>query len=101
MSIAYKTLTDNEFNVLTQVSRKTGTDCWFILKQDCRGVDYVYDLEEGKRMCLKTGVNLLAEGLDCQENLDNCRLDYDERRTLRDLFSKLNIKIDSSVDWKL
>lgn len=101
MRKSYKTLTDDEFNVLAKVSRKTGSDCWFVLKQDCHGVDYVYDWEQRKRMCLKTGVSILADSIDCQENFDNCWLDYNERRTLRDLFSKLNIEIGPSVDWKL
>jgi hypothetical protein len=100
MRKAYKTLTDYEYKVLSKITRKTGADCWFVLKQDCNGVDYVYDLEEGKRMCLKAGVGLLAECIDCQENFDNCCLDYNERRTLRDLFVKLNIK-EPAVDWQL
>ena len=60
MRRTYKTLTDNEYKVLSKVARKTGCDCWFMLKQDCHGIDYVYDLEERKRMCLKTGVGMLA-----------------------------------------
>ena len=101
MRKAYKTLTDYEFNVLAKVSRKTGSDCWFVLKQDCHGTDYVIDWEEGKRMCLKTGVSLLADGINCQENFDNCRLEWHERVTLRNLFAKLGIDIDPSVDWRL
>jgi hypothetical protein len=101
MNRAYKTLTDYEFNVLSKVSRKTGSDCWFVLKQDCHGTDYVYDWEERRRMCLKTGVGLLAEGFDCQENLDNCCLDNVEKKTLKDLFAKLNITLDPAIDWKL
>ena len=101
MRKTYKTLTDEEHKVLNKVSRKTGSDCWFVIKQDCQGTDYVYDLEESKCMCLKTGVGLLAESLDCQENFDNCWLVYDERKTLRDLFLKLNITMEPAVDWKL
>ena len=101
MRRAYKTLTYDECKVLGKVARKTGLDCWFVLKQDCYGVDYVYDREERKRMCLKTGVSMLAESIDCQENFDNCWLDYDERKTLKDLFSKLGIAAESSIDWKL
>ena len=98
MRKAYKTLTDEEYQVLNKVSRKTGSDCWFMIKQDCQGTDYVYDLEENKRMCLKTGVGLLAESLDCQENFDNCWLDDEERNILRNLFAKLGIELDPSVD---
>ena len=101
MNRAYKTLTDYEFNVLNKVLDRTGNDCWAWLKQDCHGVDYVYDMEERKRMCLKTGVGLIAEGLDCQENLDNCYLEWHEKVTLRNLFDKLKIQLDQSVDWRL
>ena len=101
MKEVYKTLTDDEYKVLSKVARKTGCDCWFIIKQDCHGVDYVYDLEERKRMCLKTGVGMLSDSIDCQENFDNCRLDNDERKTLWDLFEKLNVKMNTSVHWEL
>lgn len=101
MRKSYKTLTDDEFNVLAKVSRKTGSDCWFVLKQDCHGVDYVYNWEENKRMCLKTGISILADSIDCQENFDNCCLDHYERETLWDLFVKLGVTADPSVDWKL
>lgn len=99
MRTSYKTLTDAEYNVLSKVARKTGADCWFVLKQDNHGTDYVYDWEEGKRMCLKTGVGMLAEGLDCQENYDNCFLEWNEKVTLRNLFAKLNIIVE--FDWKI
>ena len=101
MRKAYKTLTDDEFVVLNKVTRKTRTDYWCCLKQDCHGVDYIYDMEERKRMCLKTGVGLIAEALDCQENLDNCFLEDSEKKTLKDLFEKLNITLDPAIDWKL
>ena len=101
MRRAYKTLTSDEHKVLSKVARKTGCDCWFVLKQDNHGVDYVYDLEERKRMCLKTGVGILADSIDCQENFDHCWLDCDERKALWDLFAKLGISADPSVDWKL
>ena len=96
MKKLYKTLTNDEFKVLSKISRKTGSDCWFILKQDCHGVYYVYDLEERRRMCLKTGVSMLAESIDCQENFDNCCLDYNEIIVLRDLCCKLDI---TKINW--
>jgi beta-galactosidase len=64
-------------------------------------VDYVYDMEERKRICLRTGVGMIAEGLDCQENLDNCCLDNTEKTVLKDLFTKLNITLDPAINWKL
>jgi hypothetical protein len=101
MRKSYKTLTGFEFNVLDKIIKLTGCDCWAFLKQDRHGVDYIYDIEEGKRLCLRTGVGLIAESLDCQENLDNCCLHDQEKETLRGLFLKLGIKLDSSIDWKL
>lgn len=101
MRTSYKTLTDYEFNVLNKVLDKTGMDCWAYLKQDCHGVDYIYDMEERKRLCLRTGVGMIAEGLDCQENLDNCYLKWHERVTLRNLFNKLKIELEPSVNWRL
>jgi hypothetical protein len=99
MRTSYKTLTDAEFNVLNKIADRTKNDCWFWLKQDKYGTDYVWDLEEEKRMCLKTGVGLLCEGLDCQENYDNCWLEWNEKVTFRNLLAKLKIALD--VDWKI
>lgn len=98
MRTSYKTLTSDEYNVLNVISSRTKNDCWFWLKQDKQGVDYVWDLEEGKRMCLKTGVGLLVEGLDCKENYDNCWLNCFENLTFRNLLKKLNIEFDITYD---
>ncbi|MEE1084994.1 MAG: hypothetical protein UH850_14805 [Paludibacteraceae bacterium] len=98
---SYKTMTDYEFNVLNKVLDRTGNDCWAFLKQDCHGVDYVWDMEERKRYCLKTGVGMIADAIDCQENFDNCRLEWTERVTLRNLFEKLGIDLGPLVDWRL
>ena len=99
MRKSYKTLTDAEFNVLNRIAEKTKNDCWFYLKQTRSGTDYVFDLEERKRMCLRNGVALLCEGLDCQENYDNCNLDWVEKVTFRNLLAKLKISV--SFDFKL
>ena len=55
-------LLDEEYNVLNKIASKSHMDCWFWLKQDKNGNDYVFDLEERKRMSIKNGVSLLAEG---------------------------------------
>ena len=94
MRTFYKTLTDEEYNVLNKIADRTGMGCWFLIKQDCHGVDYVWDLEEGKRMCLKTGIGLLCEGIDCQENYDNCWLTEEEDKAFKGLLNKLNIEFD-------
>ena len=94
MRTSYKTLTNDEYNVLQLISSRTKMDCWFWLKQDKNGTDYVWDIEGSRRMCLKTGVELLTEGLDCQENYDNCRLNAFEDLAFRGLLKKLNIDFD-------
>jgi len=99
MRRSYKTLTDAEFNVLNRIAEKTKNDCWFYLKQTRSGTDYVFDLEERKRMCLRNGVALLCEGLDCQENYDNCNLNWVEKVTFRNLLAKLCIPVE--FDWGL
>lgn len=99
MRTSYKTLTDAEYNVLNKITTRTRNDCWFWLKQDKHGTDYIWDIEEGKRMCLRTGIGLLCEGLDCQENYDNCWLEWHEKVTFKNLLAKL--KIEFNIDWKL
>lgn len=92
MRTSYRTLTDAEYYVLNKIAGKTGMDCWFWLTQDKYGIDYVFDIEERKRKCLKTGVECLVEGIDCQENYDNCCLTVDEDKTFRELLKKLKIE---------
>lgn len=94
MRTSYKTLTNDEYNVLNKIVRKTKMDCWFEIRQDSLGTDYVWDLEERKRFCLRTGVAMLVEGLDCQENYDNCWLTDDEDKTFRDLLYNLDLKLE-------
>ena len=94
---AYKTLTNDEYNVLNKIARKTGMDCWFEIRQDGLGIDYVWDLEERKRMCLRTGVAMLVEGLDCPENYDNCALTDEEDKAFKDLLDKLELDIKEVI----
>ena len=44
------TLSENEYNGLTKIARKTKCDCWFDIRQDKNGNDYVFDLENRKRL---------------------------------------------------
>lgn len=98
MRTSYKTLTTDEYNVLQVISSRTKNDCWFWLKQDKNGTDYVWDLEEQRRLCLKTGVSWLVEGVDCQENYNNCWLNAFEDISFRNLLKKLNIEFNVAYD---
>lgn len=90
MTKVYNTLMDEEYNVLNDIASATGMDCWFSLKQDNKGIDYVYDIEERKRMCLKTGVSQLAEGISC---IDDYSFSNKELDVFKGLLQKLNISI--------
>ena len=98
MRTSYKTLTADEYNVLQVISSRTLSDCWFWLKQDKNGTDYIWDLEEQKKMCLKTGVVLLVEGVNCKKNYNNCRLTCFEDVAFRGLLKKLDIAFDVPYD---
>lgn len=92
MRTSYKILTRAEYDVLNKIAARTKMDCWFWLTQDKYHIYYVYDIEEKKRICLKTGIGMLVEGIDCQENYDNCCLTDDEDKTFRELLQKLKIE---------
>ena len=51
------TLTNAEYEVLNKIAKKTKMDCWFYIKQNNKGQDYVFDLEYRKRLSLKYGAN--------------------------------------------
>lgn len=100
MKLSYKTMTDCEYRALGKLIDRTGNDCWASIRQDKNGVDYIYDWENKKRMCLKTGVTIMAEILDhAQEVFDNCHLEWNERVALKQLFDKLGIVCD--VDFRI
>lgn len=58
------TLNHDEYELLTKIAEKSKMDCWFLIKQTKKGEDYIYDLEEGKRLSLRTGIRQLMEGID-------------------------------------
>lgn len=95
MTTNYETLTDVEYNVLNKIAEKTKMDCWFYIKQDRNGVDFIWDLEEHEKICLRTGVRLLYDGIGCKENYDNCHLTAGEDKTFQELLEKLNLKKES------
>lgn len=58
------TLNSEEYDLLTKIAEKSKMDCWFLIKQTKKGEDYVYDLENSKKISLRTGIRLLMEGID-------------------------------------
>lgn len=56
-------LTNNEYTALQDITRINGMDCWFCLKQNKHGEDYIYDLEERKRLSITKALEYICEGL--------------------------------------
>jgi hypothetical protein len=92
-----KLLSDEEYNVLNKVARKTKMDCWFSIKQ-IDGQDYIDDLEAGVCLDLKEGIGDLVDGLDYYETFQWCNLSQTEVFTLKELCRKLDIEIP--VCWE-
>lgn len=58
------TLSDQEYRLLNKIAEKSKMDCWFTIRQTQKGEDYVYDLENRKRMSLRTAILQLMEGIE-------------------------------------
>lgn len=93
-------LTAGQYSVLNKIARRTKMDCWFCIKQDSSGQDYVFDLEEGYCVELGVGIGQLMEGLDCPENVESCDLNWIEKSVLRELCDLLNIDAPQSLEVK-
>jgi hypothetical protein len=92
------TLTTKQYAVLNKIARRTKMDCWFLIKQDQNGDDYVYDLEEGASIELADGINGLMEGLDCVENIESCNLNWIEKTVLCELCRDLKVTIPKGLE---
>ena len=80
-------LTDDEYNLLSSISQKTKTDCWFALHEDEKGGDCVYDLENEELIPLDLALEQLNEAI-IPDLID---LTNEEIKTYTALLSKLNI----------
>ena len=56
-------LTNEEDEVLNKIAGITKMDCWFCIKQNKKGQDYVFDFETRKRLSLRCGIKQLIEGV--------------------------------------
>ncbi len=80
------TLSADEYNLLKKIAEKSKMECWFLIKQTKKGEDYVYDLEEGKRLSLRTGIRQLMEGID---GMYDMYFEGNERDVMISLLSRL------------
>ena len=80
------TLTNSEYKLLNKIARKTKMDCWFYIKQNKKKQDYVFDIENGKRLSLKCGIKQLIDGVI---DTDIFELSDDEKFILIALLGKL------------
>lgn len=79
-------LTNKEYKLLCKIARQSKMDCWFYIKQTKKGEDYVYDLENRKRMSIRTAIYQLMEGI---EGMYDEYLDEQDRETMILLLLKL------------
>jgi hypothetical protein len=56
-------LSTDEYNVLNRIASQTKMDCWFYLAVDNNGGDCVHDLEEGRLISLRQGIEGLNDGI--------------------------------------
>ena len=91
-------LTTEQYNALDKIARRTKMDCWFAIEQDPSGYDYVFDLEENKRIDLDVGVEQLLEGLDCPDNIEICDLDWTEQSAICELCEILGIPVPALLE---
>jgi hypothetical protein len=91
------TLTTAQYGVLNKIARRTKMDCWFLIKQDPSGDDYVYDIENGINVTLNEGLYLLMEGLDCKENIEACELNWIEKTVLSSLCLELDVPVPEYI----
>ena len=92
-----KKLTDDQYNVLLKIAQKTHMDCWFDIRTDKENVDYIYDVENNKRISLRSGIRELLEGVDSEECYINCDLSKKEDAIVAQLARILKIKFGK--DW--
>lgn len=81
-------LTNDEYNLLNRISRKTKADCWFSLAMDKDGSDCVYDTVNRRKLTLRFAVNVLCDAIVP----NTMGFTENEKRTLCELLNKLHIK---------
>ena len=64
------TLTMSEYSLLNKIARKTNMHCWFSIIEDSHGSYFVFDIENNKRISLKSGIKQFFQGLT-EEDIHN------------------------------
>lgn len=63
-------LTNQEYNFLRDLSAHTKMDCWFSIKTDDDGNDFVLDLENDEALPLHEGIDQLFDGV-IEDDINN------------------------------
>ena len=85
--MTYYHLEDRETRTIIKVVRKTKMDCWFFLDKNPDGY-FVYDLEDGKAISLRTALKIAKDGF---VELETLGISKDEIDILNGIFEKLKI----------
>lgn len=64
------TLSKEQYEIIDKIATKTKCNCWFSIRQDDNDNDYVFDLEENKKISLLAGLSLLWDSV-CDELIDH------------------------------
>ena len=77
--------TINEYNALQRITSINKMDTWFSIRPSKDGLDYIYDLEENKRLSITNALSYIYDGL-LEE--DYFQLDKEEQKALEQLFER-------------
>lgn len=88
-------LTNEEYNVLSRILYKTKMDCWFDIRTDKNHNDYCYDLEEHKKISLKTALSQAMEGF---VDLPSLGITSDEIDTLNEILFQFGLISEEAVE---
>ena len=80
-------LTNEEYNLLNNLTRQTKTDCWFVLDVDKEGFDCVRDLERGNKITLRHAIRMLNDALI----VELLKISIEDMYVYTNLLNKLNI----------
>lgn len=87
-------LTNEECNILDQIASKSKMDCWFWIEETDEG-HVIHDLEEDKRVSLKSGIEQLVEGI--VEGADFYGLSENQVSVFENLLKRLEIGDSSPI----